>query len=208
MAQKKLYLDPANTPLKYFKFLKVCLILGVLLRIAQVINLFADEFNWYSTAFVVIGFILNLAAVVGMNGMQWYGVLSFHGVYILSIVDGLVALVIASVYNLSSDFFGEVFGQIFGSAIVLAINWVYFSKRRLLFDPMPAADVAPAVAVTNENMAVSERNVAPQPANQSFATTAPSVRFCRKCGAKLLEGSKFCSYCGVATVEDVENVLP
>lgn len=221
---KYVYSNPVSTPLKYFKVLKVGLIIGLILRVGQGINLLTD-FSWYNAIYVAVGIGLNIAALIGMFNMMWYGVLSIYGLYLLTVIDNLIALGIIAYYNLSSSLASESIGQILGSGIVLLINWVYFSKRRLLFDPMPANyhgstpeiveagittepqytyDTAGEVSVTE----YTQRNVVSQGEDQANQERTPQIRFCRKCGFMLLEDSKFCSQCGTAVMEDTENVLP
>ena len=132
MAKKKVYLNVAETPMKYFKFLSVTLVLGVFIRIAQLVNVFSDAtLSWYNIFFVVAGFILNIVALIGMNSMQWYGILALFGIYSLPIIDSVAAIVFVVAFNASEPTIGTAVGRILGCLIVLIPTWIYFTNRRL-----------------------------------------------------------------------------
>ena len=221
MDSKKVFINPEETPLKYFKFLRVSLMLALIVRILQAINLFTCDPTWYDIGFSAVGFALTLAAAVGLNTMQWYGVRSLFGLHLLTVLDGVFAAVIISVYDLSEPSFGSAIGQILGASIVFIPTWIYFAKRRLLFDPRPrnASEILKAAATTsaeikcvsqfqNSSGVPSTNKQYTSPTEQPVPKAHPQIQFCRKCGARLLEDSVFCSYCGTAIMEDTNNVLP
>ena len=222
MATKNVYINPSETPLKYFKFLKVTLLIGLVIRIVQAVGLFGSDPTWYDIAYAIAGFALTLAAVVGMNAMKWYGILSFLGIYLLTIVDAIVAIALILICGLTYPSIATVIGRILGCLIILIPSWIYFSKRRMLFDPTPQS--AKFVAGTPSNPSFNDSSTqiigkasSPKPTSESVVCGAiptppsqvlPRIQFCRKCGARLLDDSKYCSYCGTAIVEDPNNVLP
>lgn len=89
----------------------------------------------------------------------------------------------------SQSLSGNVFGTLLGSLLFLHLNAVYFKKRAHLF--------APKGLVHESDTPRINREVSPP-----VTTSAPQISFCRNCGQKLIEGSKFCSYCGTAVLKE------
>lgn len=131
------YFNKEQTPLKYYHFLRIILILGVIARFVQGAQLLRSNPNAYSLIYAVVGLLLTIAAAVGMNSLKWYGVLALFGIWGLSILDSIVALVIIHTYQLTNPSASTTIGQIIGCGIVAVPSWIYFMKRRLLFSPLP-----------------------------------------------------------------------
>ena len=93
------YFNKEQTPLKYYHFLRIILILGVIARFVQGAQLLRSNPNAYSLIYAVVGLLLTIAAAVGMNSLKWYGVLALFGIWGLSILDSIVALVIIHTYQ-------------------------------------------------------------------------------------------------------------
>lgn len=131
------YVNKEQTPLKYYHFLRIVLILGVIARFAQGAQLLRSGPNAYSLTYAVVGLLLTIAAAVGLNSLKWYGVLALFGTWGLSILDSIGALVIIHKYQLTYPSASTAIGQIIGCGIVAVPSWIYFMKRRLLFSPLP-----------------------------------------------------------------------
>lgn len=131
------YFNKEQTPLKYYHFLRVILIFVVIARIVQGAQLLRSAPDAYSIFYAVAGLLLTIAAAAGMNSLKWYGVLALFGIWGLSILDSIVALVIIHTYQLTYPSISTTIGQIISCGIAAVLNWIYFMKRRLLFSPMP-----------------------------------------------------------------------
>ena len=75
---------------------------------------------------------------------------------------------------------------------------VYFVAKKLCnkWDEHKEAKAEKKKATKQQNIVVEEKTVA-EDANQ--------VRFCRKCGEKLLDNSQFCRKCGTAIKVEEQN---
>lgn len=201
------YFTKEQTPLKYYHFLRIVLILGVIARFAQGAQLLRSGSNAYSLTYAVVGLLLTIAAAVGLNSMKWYGVLALFGTWGLSILDSIGALVIIHKYQLTYPSASTAIGQIIGCGIVAVPSWIYFMKRRLLFSPLPKN--AQPTQINAEPMQINaqpmqinaEYTVVPDsPHAESPAPAAPTYtqrpRFCKNCGSSLSEGCTYCTNCG------------
>ena len=187
------YVNKEQTPLKYYHFLRIVLILGVIARFAQGAQLLRSGSNAYSLTYAVVGLLLTIAAAVGLNSLKWYGVLALFGTWGLSILDSIGALVIIHKYQLTYPSASTAIGQIIGCGIVAVPSWIYFMKRRLLFSPLPKN--AQPMQINAEYTVVPD-----SPPVESPAPAAPAYaqrpRFCKNCGSSLSEGCTYCTNCG------------
>lgn len=136
MKIKPKYTDPETTPLKFLKFIRVTLWIGLFLTVAEIISQFTSGIDWYMLGINLVGGVLTLAAISGLNRMEWYGVKAYCGSYLLRMMDGLLAVGIYA-YSGRIEESGSAVGSILGSGIGLLLVWIYFQKRRLLFTPIP-----------------------------------------------------------------------
>ena len=187
------YFTKEQTPLKYYHFLRIVLILGVIARFAQGAQLLRSGSNAYSLTYAVVGLLLTIAAAVGLNSMKWYGVLALFGTWGLSILDSIGALVIIHKYQLTYPSASTAIGQIIGCGIVAVPSWIYFMKRRLLFSPLPKN--AQPIQINAEYTVVPDSPPAESPAPAAPAYTQ-RPRFCKNCGSSLSEGCTYCTNCG------------
>ena len=194
------YVNKEQTPLKYYHFLRVMLVLGVVARFVQGAQLFRSGSNAYTLVYAAAGLLLTIAAAVGLNSMKWYGVLALFGTWGLIILDSIAALVIIYTYRLTYPSAATTIGQIIGCGIVAVPSWIYFMKRRLLFSPLPKN--AQPMQINAEPMQINaEYTVVPDsPPAESPAPAAPAYtqrpRFCKNCGSSLSEGCTYCTNCG------------
>lgn len=90
-----------------------------------------------------------------------------------------------------------IYGGMFWSAKALCNKWddYRYKKDREKFqkeykEPTPPPGYVPVVKETDETPEVVEQ------------TEPPKIKFCRKCGFELLEGSAFCSKCGTPIAKE------
>ena len=215
MSKDKPYTNPSTAPVKYFTLLRILSVFWLIFRIIQFALLF-NKFNWYSFIYNLLGTVFTLFAFIGMKDMKWYGIMAVFGISVLGLLDGIAALVIISLWELSQPVGNTVWGQILTNSIILFIDWRYFSNRRLLFMPLPKKYI-PDSSCANEakttytsNPLSSQIQPVSTPSSASAAHQSlpkHQIRFCRKCGFRLLDGSRFCSNCGTAIPEENKNVL-
>lgn len=135
------YVHREDTPLAFFKFLRVVLAIGVVYRFITVIPMLTSETDWYTIVYSLAGLALAILALWGLGSMKWMGVLAFYGLYVLVIIDRIVAILLYAYYG-ALESSGEAIGQAVGAILILIPFRIYFGKRRLLFAPPPAAKVA------------------------------------------------------------------
>lgn len=135
------YVHKEDTPLAFFKFLRVALAIGVVCRSITVIPMLTSETDWYSIVYSLAGLALAILALWGLGRMKWMGVLASYGLSVLVIVDGIAAILLCAYYG-ALESSGEAIGRTVGAVLILIPLRIYFGKRRLLFDPPPAAKAA------------------------------------------------------------------
>ena len=145
------YTEIIGTPLAFYTFAKVTLIIGLFIRIITLLSSFisfqSDFEHWYNLIFGLIQLGLCLGGIIGLNAMEWYGPLCYMGAFAILIVDALVGLGIITYYGLTMDS-GTYVGRILGALIWLIPVSIYFRKRRLLFSPPPTDDPRPSKSVS------------------------------------------------------------
>ena len=174
--KKYRYTEREGTPMAYYVFVKVILVLGVIVRAFNLFNSFLDAAYdfWfgYSVIFAIIQLFLTAAALIGLFEMKWYGPICFLSNFCLLCLDALIALAI-SVY-FGTDGAATYLGSFLGILVWLIPSWIYFRKRRLLFAPPPADD--PRISESEEAAAPGADVSEDRPAAAS-APVSPSDRF-------------------------------
>lgn len=136
MLIKPKYINAGSTPLKYLKFLKVMLPISMLIRLTVFVSSFQNDPALYSIGFMLLQFIAVVVAAYGINSMKWYGVISLYVLLFIPIADAAISVLIYLYCGMPEET-GSPIGVILGYLIWLIPTWVYFSKRRLLFNPYP-----------------------------------------------------------------------
>lgn len=201
-----------GTPLAFLKFLRVTLVLGFVLQLINAISVLTSGTDGYSIVYCLLNLVLTFLAVLGLGSMKWIGVLAYYGLFILTLFDGVAAMVLCTYYG-EYETMWAAFRRVLTSVLVLVPVWVYFGKRRLLFEPAPKAkklrepiQSVPCVLQEpqNENLPVEEeKGKAVQSVSvESQQTDIEPVKFCRNCGCELVPGSKFCSTCGTKVIKE------
>ena len=169
-----------KTPLKYHKFCRwVALPLSILFNLATVITtLGTAELNWGHAIDLGFNILLTLLALIAFVGFfrwspaSWYAIVGAE-------VCGIVyrAVVLAVIARFTPDEIDSALGELLGYTVVAVLIIIYYVKRRPLFFPQEV------------------------PVQMECGSDTASVLFCRKCGERLSEGSRFCSRCGADSRE-------
>ncbi len=185
------YREVEETPLKFYKFVIITLIIGLFSRGAMLLSLFArytpDFEHWYNIGFSFACLVLNVFALMGLNSMKWYGVLCYMGRFGLIGLDALVSGAIIIFFGETELDLSTCIARIIAAVIWLIPLWIYFRHRRLLFSPPPADDprspqstspmmdfAVPAPRpVAAEAPVVQATPLAPEPVVSSMQATAP-----------------------------------
>lgn len=139
---KKMYDSVENTPLKFYKFLKALLPISFVLGTFGLIVLFLEYSDipsfytlplfWLDLFFRVLIIVLLFTAASGLSSFSWYGV---EALYMYDICLVIYRLIYSFVSGAS---LATYFGFLLAGILFFLPNYIYFSKRRLLFSPPPA----------------------------------------------------------------------
>ncbi len=131
-----------GTPMTFYGFVKISLILGLAFRAITVFGALGDttyDFAfWYNLIFSIIQLGLSICALIGLNQMMWYGPLCYMANFGILSLDALLLLAISIFYGTNDG--ATAVGRLIGIMIWLIPTWIYFRHRRLLFSPPPADD--------------------------------------------------------------------
>lgn len=200
-----------GTPLSFLKFVRVTLVLGFVMNLVTLIPLLTSEADWYSIIYHLLGLTLRILAFLWLGDMKWRGVLAYCGSFLLIMLDGIAAMALSAYYG-AFESIGTAIGRVLAATIILAPVWVYFGKRRLLFDPAPGAkktqepaQPAPCAPQKSIDESLHEERKESKDFESALAEDrqidVTPAKFCRNCGCELVPGSKFCSFCGTKVVE-------
>lgn len=146
------YADEASAPMRYYKFLaRFAYLLRALIGIVRCFSQFAalDPSSaiypyvladaLYSLICVSLGFVI----VITLNQMLWIGVILSYCLHGFQVFFNVSLLIYGSVNGLIySELLAQLLVSIVASSAYLIINFIYFSKRRLLFSPVPNSSAA------------------------------------------------------------------
>lgn len=214
-----IYTDPETAPLTFLQIVRILAVIAIFTSSLNLISYLGglNEWHWYAALYYALGIIFSIVAAAGLWKMKWSGVLSYCGIPALAIADGILAIGLSIYYDMT-DSLPSNLGRVIAGAIWLAILWVYFKKRRLLFSPAPSnLRYAKAVclekpitaAPPSESPAAEPQTIGAPPADEpqseapaSEIPTPPPARYCRKCGTPLLADSVYCSACGTKVIPE------
>lgn len=190
----KQYHHKEETPLAFHKFFwYVSLPIGFLVSISRMISEISEMiiFNWLyaiDIGYYIIALTLMLMCFIGFFGWKsyaWYGVMTY---LFASVAYNLFAVIVYAKYI--PDQIGTAVGQLLGILIYAILVGIYYKKRRPLFFAI-MDDVSDNPKSANSGKI-----------NSQYFEVLPQVKYCRKCGYKLLDGSDFCSKCGTPIVKE------
>ena len=168
------YLRESETPLKFYKLIRVCLPIGAILNFFRAIQATvaistaaeaAKPYFIIDAIYMWVGIALLLGAAAGLNRMEWSGVRFYSALFGWQIVYNAFLAILGAHWDLF-DF--EYFGRPIMEAVFLSV-WlyfcvVYFGKRRLLFSPGAFdAPEEPDVAPNSEAFSGQAAPVSPDP---------------------------------------------
>ncbi len=218
-----IYTDPETAPLTFLQIIRILVVISIFTNGIYLVSYLGGiyEANWFAILYYGLAVIFSIGAAVGLWKMKWSGVLHYCGIPALTIVDGVLAMGLCIYYGRTENLPSHL-GQVIAGVIWLAILWVYFEKRRLLFSPVPS-NMRYAKAAYLEKPIPAEPTIVPQadapaagqqtigvlptdePKSEAPASkipTPPPVRYCRKCGNPLLVDSVYCSACGIKIIPE------
>ncbi len=187
------YFSEKDTPLAYYKLLKVLVIVWLLVSVGRLF-LFISEDNMVGVIEIAILLAIQLFVAIGLYKKQWNGVIALYCMYAFNILDVLVVLGIYVYYGIAdASILGGTIGNIIGILVWAIPTWVYFSKRRPLFTPYE--ENTEGVYKTTESTYTMIDDEISKSTGEDIKT-ANHVKYCNKCGFELLDNSLFCSNCG------------
>ena len=183
------YLRESETPLKFYKLIRVCLPIGAILNFFRAIQATvaistaaeaAKPYFIIDAIYMWLGIVLLLGAAAGLNRMEWSGVRFYSALFGWLIVYNAFLAILGAHWGLF-DF--EYFGRPIMEAVFLSV-WlyfclIYFGKRRLLFSPgafndppewTPSPDGEPAFHDQSARNSITPPKVEPEPPSEPEIT--------------------------------------
>jgi len=183
------YLRESETPLKFYKLIRVCLPIGAILNFFRAIQATvaistaaeaAKPYFIIDAIYMWLGIVLLLGAAAGLNRMEWSGVRFYSALFGWQIVYNAFLAILGAHWGLF-DF--EYFGRPIMEAVFLSV-WlyfclIYFGKRRLLFSPgafndppewTPSPDGEPAFHDQSARNSITPPKVEPEPPSEPEIT--------------------------------------
>jgi len=198
------YYDKKTAPMKYYKLLTFLLVVWIIVSVVRTISFLAQS-NAIGAIECCILIFLSAVSLAYLNKMEWKGVQFLYAIYIFDIIDQIIALLIyASADMLTAYTGGQVIGSIIGILVWAIPTYFYFEHRRPLFDPYYQNEIVPD---TKSSETTPLQSVEPSPivkCNESLQNDH-KIKYCRKCGFKLLDDSQFCSNCGTRIIRENEK---
>ena len=146
MEKKKIYYKKETAPMGYYKVLRVLFIIGALFSLGGTVYSFANDgtaggiINAVQAALLVVG-------IIGLFSYKWFGPVTIFCLWIIQ--TGLnVADIVMDGDLLGNDLTGNLI-SIAIRLLFLVITWIYFRKRRPIFQPydkpIPPEELLPPV---------------------------------------------------------------
>lgn len=207
----KTYYTKEDAPIKFHKFNHYFFLPFRFLVLAISISDFIANFQSYDTLGVFSVLVLTvmpcaLIVIAFVGFFKWapYSLYALFAYFALDILSGVYVLVSYLRYLPEEN--ASSIGRFCGTAVVAIFICFYYWKRRNLFlhktEPLATANALPH----EEGIEPTNVVVPPTPKEESPKSELMeidcSIKFCRKCGKKLLPESLFCSYCGAKVKED------
>ncbi|MPM62855.1 hypothetical protein SDC9_109733 [bioreactor metagenome] len=177
----KQYHHKEEAPLAFHKFFwYISLPIGFLVSISKMISEISQIiiFNWLyaiDIGYYIIALTLMLMCFIGFFGWKSYAWYGVMTYLSINVVYYLFAVIVYAKYI--PDQIGIGIGQLLGILIYAILVGIYYKKRRPLFFKV----------------------------NSQYSEVLPQVKYCSKCGYKLLDGSDFCSKCGTPVVKECKT---
>lgn len=139
---KPIYTIPATAPMKFYKFitsfaLPVGIFMGIAQFFSQVASVSSNKLYLIDAFFTIVHVILLFLTWGRIRDMKWSGVQFYYVDLLWSIGYNLFGIVFSLAIS-NSDVPANYIATATAQTILLLLYWVYFSKRRLLFSPVPS----------------------------------------------------------------------
>ena len=125
------------------------------------------------------------------KGVRYYFVTQY-------LSQAVISIAILSLLGINEYSFRQVMGRLIAYGIFFAFDYKYWKKRIHLFNDSEQSTYA--YSCTND----SAQAETPYVNNQ--INDKEKIRYCRKCGFKLIDDSDFCSQCGTKIIKSVEMI--
>ena len=165
------YLRESETPLKFYKLIRVCLPIGAVLNFLRAIQATvaistaaeaAKPYFIIDAIYMWLGIVLLLGAAAGLNRMEWSGVRFYSALFGWQIVyNAFLAIFSAHRGLFDFEYFGHPIMEVVFLSVWLYFCMIYFGKRRLLFSP--GAFETPCVSDETQNEPEKADPVQPEP---------------------------------------------
>lgn len=166
------YLRESETPLKFYKLIRVCLPIGAVLNFFRAIQATvaistaaeaAKPYFIIDAIYMWVGIALLLGAAAGLNRMEWSGVRFYSALFGWQIVYNAFLAILGARWGLFDfEYFGRPIMEVIFLSVWLYFCLIYFGKRRLLFSP--GAFETPCVSDETQNEPEEVAPVQPDPA--------------------------------------------
>ena len=209
----KTYYIKEETPIRFHKFNHYFFLPFRFLVLAISISDFIVNFQSYDTLGILAVLVLTvlpcaLIVIAFVGFFKWtpYSLYALFAYFALDVISGVYVLVSYLRYLPEEN--ASSIGRFCGTAVVAILICFYYWKRRNLFLHKTALP-ASSNTFSHEDGIESKNAVASAPLlhkedSPKSEQLEPdcSIKFCRKCGKKLLPESLFCSYCGAKVKEN------
>lgn len=165
------YLRESETPLKFYKLIRVCLPIGAVLNFFRAIQATvaistaaeaAKPYFIIDAIYMWLGIVLLLGAAAGLNRMEWSGVRFYSALFGWQIVYNAFLAILGARWGLFDfEYFGRPIMEVIFLSVWLYFCMIYFGKRRLLFSP--GAFETPCVSDEPQNEPEKADPVQPDP---------------------------------------------
>ena len=141
--------------------------------------------SWNIDVYNCLAIVFDVVLIAGAI-LTRYELVRFNkkGIYFYFSCQYLSEIVFFVTYVLLLGFNGESFGRLIAYAILFSMDYKYWKKRICLFG--------------NSNESIHTYS--------NDESHKAQIKFCRKCGCKLLDNSDFCSQCGTKIIKNVEMI--
>lgn len=135
---KPVYTIPEIAPMKFYRFLtKFGLPVSIFISIINLITDFSNHTpHWLDGSIMIAHIILLFFSIDGLRDMKWSGVRFLYANILVSLGYNSFFLLVYLVLDLP-NLPSEVVSGTISNSVIFLMYFVYFSKRRLLFSPVP-----------------------------------------------------------------------
>ena len=123
-----------SMPMRYYRSLRVLTIIWIAAGVLSIGGIFLTGFSVMRLMMGIISLVLAAAACIGLWKMKWYGVLAVYASFVLGGLNSIYQSVAVISDGGITEYAAGVIGSVIGSLIILIPTYIYFRKRRHLFE--------------------------------------------------------------------------